>query len=311
MSEIISFAALTRGIHSSVRVTADALIYAVDLAMVVTGLDRDAAGLALRRILNKKTVTFNVTERNTGGLGNYKTKLVNFKDALQLIMVLGGDIAKETRAQFAEILTDYFGGKESLVDKIRANAASDSPIAQMARACDPEDEQARSKRIKREDLEIKREEMDIKREEIELVKLEQEVQIMRMQGAQLFMDTMNRINPTWMKTDTRFRLSTEDMVKNIITTPSTQLCQLSLTNGDSKTLSIGQLAQELGYKRPSHSDSIRAGAIAAKRYRETHDNAEPAKHRQWVDGCERVVNSYTEADRDMLTEVLTGLGWAR
>ena len=120
MSEIISFAALTRGLHSSVRVTDDALIYAVDLAMVVTGLERNQAGLALRRILDKKTVTFNVTERSTGGLGNYKTKLVNFKDALQLIMVLGGDVAKETRAQFAEILTDYFGGKESLVDNILA-----------------------------------------------------------------------------------------------------------------------------------------------------------------------------------------------
>ena len=68
MSEIISFTALTRSIHSSVRDTTDALIYAVDLAMVVTGLERDPAGLALRRILNKKTVTFNVTERNTVGL---------------------------------------------------------------------------------------------------------------------------------------------------------------------------------------------------------------------------------------------------
>ena len=36
MSEIISFTALTRSIHSSVRDTTDALIYAVDLAMVVT-----------------------------------------------------------------------------------------------------------------------------------------------------------------------------------------------------------------------------------------------------------------------------------
>ena len=201
MSRVISFTDLTRGRQSSVRVTSDGLIHAVEFTMVVTGLKKDQAGLALRRVIKK--IAIKITERNTGGKGNYKTKLINFKDALQLVMVLGGELAKETRAQFADVLTDCFGGNESLVDKIRTNAASDSPIIQLAKMSNPEDFEARRKSIERKDLEIiEREELAIKREEMEMVRLEQEIQVLRMQSAQLFMDTMNRINPTWMQTDT-------------------------------------------------------------------------------------------------------------
>jgi hypothetical protein len=49
----ISFAQLLQGRDVSVRVTSDGLIYAIDLVMVVTGLERDQAGLALRRVLAK------------------------------------------------------------------------------------------------------------------------------------------------------------------------------------------------------------------------------------------------------------------
>jgi hypothetical protein len=49
------------------------------------------------------------------------------------------------------------------------------------------------------------------------------------------------------------------------------------------------------------------GALAAKRYRDIHE-VDPPKHPQWVDGVERKVNSYTEADRGMLVGVLRDLG---
>jgi hypothetical protein len=43
-SKIISFAEIVQGRDSSVRVTDDRLLYAVDLAMVGTGQSRDDAG---------------------------------------------------------------------------------------------------------------------------------------------------------------------------------------------------------------------------------------------------------------------------
>lgn len=51
--------------------------------------------------------------------------------------------------------------------------------------------------------------------------------------------------------------------------------------------------------------------LAAKRYRALHGNADPPTHRQWVDGAERLVKSYTEADRVMLTQVFYELGLVR
>ena len=304
----ISFADIIHGRDASVRVTQDSLIYAVDLVMVVSGLERNQAGLSLRRVIDKNLLSINLIERNTGGKGNSRTQLVNLKDALQLVMVLPGELAKSVRAQISNVMTEFFKGSESLVDQIRANAESSAPICQLARACEEpvEDQEARRKRIKREDLELVKMEQDIKRGE-------QEIQDMRVKNFQNGMALMTQIRPDWMQTDARFRMQIEDMARNIVTTPVVSAC---LTNGEqtgpdtkqqNASLSMSQLAQELGCKPLKHYVACRAGAIAAKKYRELHGQ-DPPKHRQWVDGAERLVNSYTESDRDLLTEVLTNMG---
>ena len=48
--KMLSFAEIVHGRESSVRITDDGLLFAVDLVMVVTGKDRDHAGQALRSI---------------------------------------------------------------------------------------------------------------------------------------------------------------------------------------------------------------------------------------------------------------------
>jgi hypothetical protein len=63
-------------------------------------------------------------ERNTGGRGNARTKLVTFNDALELIMVLPGKMAKETHTKFAEIIKRYLAGDSSLVKELADNANS-------------------------------------------------------------------------------------------------------------------------------------------------------------------------------------------
>jgi hypothetical protein len=59
---------------------------------------------------------------------------VSFNDALELIMVLPGKMAKEMRTKFADIIKRYLAGDASLIKEAQANAASSHPIAQMARA---------------------------------------------------------------------------------------------------------------------------------------------------------------------------------
>jgi hypothetical protein len=298
-SKFFSFAEVVQGRDANARITDDGLLHAVDVNMVMSGKDRNNAGRDLRDLSDDVFSSTKFVERKMPGKGNGHTKLVSFENAIELIMVLPGKVAKETRAKFASIIRRYLAGDHSLIVEIKANAESDSPIAKLARGEAPitEDPDSRRKRLKREDLEL------IRMEE-EIIEKRASTKRLQIQNVQSFMDLMTDIRPDWKQTDARFRLQTEDIIKNIMVTP----VGLALTDGkrDSASLSISQLVLELGGKPLKHADACRAGALAAKRYREVHD-ADPPKHAQWVDGAERSVNSYTEADRGLLTAVLTDL----
>ncbi len=69
----ISFDGIVHGTHTSVRVTHDGLLFAVELVMVVSDLERDQAGLALRRVLKKELSSIQIIERSTPGTGDYAT----------------------------------------------------------------------------------------------------------------------------------------------------------------------------------------------------------------------------------------------
>ena len=103
----VSFAEIVQGRDSSVRITDDGLLFAVDLAMVMTSKNRNDAGQALRNIPDEIFSSVKITERNTGGSGNSKTKLVSFEDAIELVMVLPGKVAKETRCKFRDVIRHY------------------------------------------------------------------------------------------------------------------------------------------------------------------------------------------------------------
>lgn len=122
-SKLFSFADVVQGRDASVRVTEDGLLYAVDLAMVMTGKDRDHAGQAIRSISDEIFSSLKFHDKNTGGKGNSKTKLVSFEHAVQLIMVLPGKIAKQVRKQFSHIIVRYLDGDRSMCHEIEANQA--------------------------------------------------------------------------------------------------------------------------------------------------------------------------------------------
>jgi hypothetical protein len=135
LKTLISFSEIVKGDNSSVRVTEDNLIHAIDLAMVVMGKGRDYAGQVLRNIpdtvfdpewfINKRT--------KIHGSGGNRTKLLTLDGAIKLVMILPGKIARETRNQFARIIRRYFGGDEALSNEITANSISSCPLARMAR----------------------------------------------------------------------------------------------------------------------------------------------------------------------------------
>jgi hypothetical protein len=128
----ICFDEIVQGRTNSVRVTADGLLYAVDLAMVMTGKDRNDSAQALRRTPENLFSSNKFIERPTKG-GGHSTKLVRFNDAIELVMVLPGAGAASARKQFKDVITRYIEGNPTLHAEIRANANSMSPIAQLAR----------------------------------------------------------------------------------------------------------------------------------------------------------------------------------
>ena len=133
MEATISFADIVKDREATVRITDDKMIYVIDLIMVVTGKNRNEAGMAFRRISDELLSSINLIERKTPGKGNANTKLITFQNAIELIMVLPGKIAKETRTKFADIIHRYMAGDGSLAEEIQYNQASEAPICQLAR----------------------------------------------------------------------------------------------------------------------------------------------------------------------------------
>jgi hypothetical protein len=208
-------------------------------------------------------------------------------------MVLPGQTAMEIRVQFAVIIRKYLRGDQALHAEINANAASNSPIAQLARA-------SVVQAMSPEDLLEKK-----RKREIE----DAELQSRKLGNVKLFADTMSLINPFWSN-DARLRLQTEDWLKNVAFNS-----QPAITNGaeiasqssiDSQSIYVCEVAKDLG-AHLSHGQSIQVGRMMAMKFQEKY-GAKPPKIKRWVDGAERDVCSYTERDRGMLVDVLKGVG---
>jgi hypothetical protein len=119
----ISFAQIVKKRNADVRISDDGLLYAIDLVMVMTGSKNDPAGLKIRRLCTKsREVNVMMIERKNVG-GGRATKLISFKNAIQLIMVLPGEIAKSIRKDFAAVIVRYLDGDRTMCAEIEANNA--------------------------------------------------------------------------------------------------------------------------------------------------------------------------------------------
>jgi hypothetical protein len=67
------------------------------------------------------------------GQGNKAETVITFKGALKLAMFISGEKAAFHRIAMVQILSRYYAGDDSLTDDIKANAASTSQMAVMAR----------------------------------------------------------------------------------------------------------------------------------------------------------------------------------
>lgn len=285
-----SFAEIVKGRDASVRVTEDNMFFAVDLAMVVTGNNRDDAGKALRNLSDKTFPSEKFSERKMPGKGNAHTKLVSFPDGIELIMVLPGKVAKEIRAKFADIIHRYIAGDNSLITEIMNNAASDSPIAQMARASmGSPDEISRKRQLEKEDALF----------EMEMAERKQKL-------LQNIMDQYASLCPG-NTIDDRAKLMFKDSMLNIVSNQSRPAALQLVESGvpvsapeDNRPITISSFAAELG-KRYDTKALQRIGVIMSNLYQKKYGK-KASRHEQFTDGAVRFVLSYTRKDQDLLRE---------
>jgi hypothetical protein len=239
-------------------------------------------------------------DRKMAGKGNGRTKLVGFQDAIELIMVLPGKVAKETRAKFADIIRRYLAGDKSLITEVEANAQSTAPIAQMARASLVSDEVPVLNEVT---LPHKR-----RLEELEIAKLEVEIKARQEETKARQVDHVIKCSDCYQEMckdtvmDERARLVFKDLFLNMA---MLQGGPGMITNGDplpSKPISLSLVAGEMGLKLPTN-ELISLGVELKRRYLATHGKA-PSKHDQLCDGRVTKVNSYSESDRPLVEEVL-------
>ena len=230
------------------------------------------------------------------GQGQSTQPVITFPGAIQLSMFLPGENAKKNRSVMSKILVRYFAGDPSLIQEIEANGVSDAPVAQMARA-------SLANELGPDALESKKRQREL--DSLSFMERQTAIteRIMSIRERQIGMvktakETMDLVMPDWAK-DGRLKLQMEDWTKNAIFNQG----GLTITNGEPaplQSISISQVAKELGYRaRPA--DLIAIGKAVAQAYRE-EQGEDPPKHRQWVDGAERDVNSYTERDRVLIAD---------
>jgi hypothetical protein len=298
----LSFEEIVRGRDATVRITDDGLLFVVDLVMVVTGKSRDDSSRVLRDLPEEMFQQVKFTCKSFPGKGNGRTKLVTFQDALELIMVLPGKIAKESRVQFADIIKRYLAGDESLVKEIRANAESDSVISKLAReSLDADRAETLAHKRKLEQLEIEERVVALEMKKVDAQYKQTETQSKLIDMMAKTAELYTNLCPN-QEIDERGRVLLKDCVLNTLT--SGRL----LTNGGepaapaTKFITISSVAAEMGLRFDAGM-LIKIGWDVKRDYEDLYDE-EPPKHEQIVGGAVRQVCTYQEKDRDLVADVL-------
>ena len=268
------------------------------------------------------------------GQGQTPQPVTPFKGILKLAMFLSGEKAAFYRSGMAQIMTSFYAGDSSLIDEIEANAKSNSPISQIAKASlaavPVQDELSLVRKRKLEELEIARLETEVEAGKLANRSTELANRTMELTNIAMARDSarehltiirdsarehLTKITASYRELcqdtviDERARLMLKDNFLNMamVQADSGAAGQALITNGQApipqnKPISLSMIATELGLKIPSN-DLISIGVELKKRYFQLHGK-EPSKHDQLCNGRMTKVNTYMESDRALVDEVL-------
>lgn len=294
-----------------------------DFIMHMCEKDQNDAGQIWRRMTPDKLSELQTSCLNFKfpGRGQQDQPVITFPGAIKLAMFLPGENAKRNRSVMSKILVRYFAGDRTLIQEIEANAQSEAPMAQMAKAAvaaslpNSADSQALESRKRVLDEEERAVAVDYRRAETK--KLNSEAQRMdsetRMRQFELLSNVTERYvalcDPN-MQMDERAKLLLKDSLLNFVVQPpapssssSTGLNPLLAADeegakGSIPFVTISAVANDLGYKFTSMQLKT-VGKRIAKAYVAKY-GVPPTKHDQFVDGAVRMVNTYQTKDRPLV-----------
>jgi hypothetical protein len=315
-----SFAEIVQGRDASVRVTDDKLLSAVDLVTLMTGKNVNHANECLRDLNQSLFDNENFIIRS-------RSRYVSFEHALELIMVLPGKVAKETRIKFADIIRRYIAGDKSLICEIETNAKSNDQIALMAKKgslSTEEESMMLVRKRKFEEMELAKLDQDYKFRELEIKAKEEEIKAREIANQSAILsnksteiairDTeyslMSKVTSSYRELcqdtviDGRARLILKDNFLNIALLNNLEKKSTKEEEDDAlqKPISLSMVASDMHIKL-SKEESISIGIELKKRYVAKYGK-NPDKHEQLCDGRVTKVNSYMASDRPMMEEVL-------
>ena len=245
------------------------------------------------------------------GAGQKEQPVITFPGAIKLAMFLPGENAKRNRSIMAKILVRYFAGDPSLIPEIEANAASDAPVAQMARAslASEQNEEALRLARKRQFEEI---EMEERKVGLDLIKTQADKAKTDLLAEKI--ELYSSLCSAYPRMDERARLILKDVVLNLVTnTGGVGQPQIALGAtdqapvGPGSFLTISTVATELGYKLDSSQLKRLGGRIAQAYFHKYHES--PPKHEQFVDGAVRKINTYQAKDRELIVQEINNFAF--
>lgn len=260
-----------------------------DVIQLVTGCRKDATPTMFARMSEQfPDVRTLCSDFKFPGQGQRLTPCAPTSTLVEIAWLCPGRAAKEFRRQGAVTLCRALGGDLSLIDEIRerhglVNAqeqemllAGTGVTAAEANGQAIEDPEERRQRLRRMSADTKAIEVSTQKTALDVF---EHLRVLEAEAAE-------------ERDKMYFKDAAFNYIQNIF--PSSR----AIEGTQNAPLTISTVAMEMGIRLSREQNKI-AGMSASRLYREQHGTA-PPKHSQFVDGAVRKVNTYTEADRDIV-----------
>lgn len=269
----------------------------LDVVQLVMGCKQKDASHLFRRIYEEfPEVHQGCTDFKFPGQGQRLTPVAPLKTLIEIAWLCPGHNAKVFRQTGAVVLCRALGGDLSLVDEIRERRGELTVDEQEALLAGTGVTIAQANRTALELAQVDKLRAEARALEIETECRRQEHALsIHRRLKELAADETNEVH----------KLYFEDAAHNYITGvfPGTHAALPAPDHHDHRPISISMVASDMGVRLRNGVD-IQAGRIASLLYKQRHGTG-PPKHKQESKGGRVIrVNTYTEADRDLLEQAI-------